>query len=162
MKIFLLTHSKEPLKKTNTGKLVKQIMGEQAEVIIWERKKPNPQIIQLIKDNNIALLYPSSKNEISVEKSTIENYILIDGTWQQAQKIFNLSTYLHIIPTFNVSNDSPSEFVLRRNQREGCLCTAECAIEILKDINQLEKSDKLSEAFMEHLKMKSTQKPRWL
>lgn len=162
MKIFLLTHSKEPRKKTNTGKLVKQVLGEEAEVIIWERKEPNSEIIQLIKANNIALLYPSSKNEITVEKSSIENYILIDGTWQQAQKIFNLSNYLHNIPTFNVSNQNASEFVLRRNQREGCLCTAECAIEILKDINQVEKSAKLYQAFMEHLKMKSTEKPRWL
>lgn len=162
MKIFLLTHSKEPRKKTNTGKLVKQVLGDEAEVIIWERKEPNPEIIELIKNNNIALLYPSSKNEISVEKSSIDNYILIDGTWQQAQKIFNLSTYLHNIPTFNVSNQNASEFVLRRNQREGCLCTAECAIEILKDINQVEKSAKLYEAFTEHLKMKSTEKPRWL
>ncbi len=61
-----------------------------------------------------------------------KNYIIIDGTWQQAQKIYNRSPYLKALPAVKIPVNKPSAYHLRRNQRAGCLCTAECAIEILK------------------------------
>jgi DTW domain-containing protein YfiP len=130
--IFLLTHQRERYKNTNTGSLVVDVMGEKAEVIIWDRVTPNPKLLRVIDEGSIALLYPSADSQLVCETIDYQNYIIIDGTWQEAQKIYNRSPYLKNLPAVKISANSLSAYHLRRNQREGGLCTAECAIEILK------------------------------
>ena len=132
MNIFLLTHPSERFKKTNTGSLVVDVLGEKARVVVWDRVSPDPELLKTIGEGSIALLYPSIDSQLISEVSDFENYIIIDGTWQEAQKIYNRSPYLKDLPTVKTSADRASAYNLRRNQREGCLCTAECAIEILK------------------------------
>lgn len=132
MKIFLLTHQRERSKKTNTGSLVVDVLGEKAQVVLWDRVTPDPELLRAIGEGSIALLYPSADSQFVSEGSNFESYIIIDGTWQEAQKIYNQSPYLKGLPAVKLSVNKASAYNLRRNQREGCLCTAECAIEILK------------------------------
>lgn len=131
MKIFLLTHQRERLKKTNTGSLVVEVLGEDARVVVWERVTPDPRLIECIAEGSIALLYPSADSQCVSVAANYENYIILDGTWQEAQKIYNRSPYLKSLPTVKIATSQPSVYNLRRNQRDGGLCTAECAIEIL-------------------------------
>jgi DTW domain-containing protein YfiP len=132
MNIFLLTHQRERFKKTNTGSLVVDALGEKAPVVVWDRAAPDPELLRTISEGSIALLYPSTDSQLVSEAMDYENYIIIDGTWQEAQKIYNRSPYLKGLPAVKILPNKPSAYSLRRNQREGCLCTAECAIEILK------------------------------
>jgi DTW domain-containing protein YfiP len=132
MNIFLLTHQRERFKKTNTGSLVVDVLGEKAQVVIWDRVAPDPELLRAIDEGSVALLYPAANSLLVSEAMDYENYIIIDGTWQEAQKIYNRSPYLKGLPAVKIDVDRPSAYHLRRNQREGCLCTAECAIEILK------------------------------
>jgi DTW domain-containing protein YfiP len=132
MHIFLLTHQRERFKKTNTGSLVVDVLGEKAQVVAWDRVTPDPELLKSISEGSIALLYPSANSQFVSEVSDYRNYIIIDGTWQEAQKIYNRSPYLKGLPAVKIPENKPSAYNLRRNQREGGLCTAECAIEILK------------------------------
>jgi len=132
MNIFLLTHQRERFKHTNTGSLVVDVLGDKAHVIVWNRVTPDPDLLKYIGEGSIALLYPSDDSQLVSEASNFQNYIIIDGTWQEAQKIYNRSPYLKGLPSVKIQTNKPSTYNLRRNQREGCLCTAECAIEILK------------------------------
>ena len=132
MKIFLLTHQRERLKKTNTGSLVVYVLGEKAQLVIWNRVSADPGLIRAIAAGSIALLYPSADSQLVSEGADYQNYIIIDGTWQEAQKIYNQSPYLQDLPAVKIPANKVSAYHLRRNQREGGLCTAECAIEILK------------------------------
>ena len=132
MNIFLLTHQRERLKKTNTGLLVLDVLGEKAQFAVWDRVTPDRELLRTIAEGSIALLYPSVDSQLVSEASDYQHYIIIDGTWQQAQKIYNRSPYLKNLPTVRISTNTASAYNLRRNQREGGLCTAECAIEILK------------------------------
>lgn len=134
VKIFLLTHSREIVKKNNTGALVVTVLGDQAKVIVWERKNPNTELLTGIQEGSMALLYPSENSidiggDINIE---YENYIVIDGTWQEARKIYNQSSYLHGLPTVAIAATKPSAYTLRRNQKANGLCTAECVIELCK------------------------------
>lgn len=133
MKIFLLTHSREVVKKNNTGALVVTVLGDQASVIVWERKRPNSELLSCIQEGDVALLYPS-ENSIDITDTHIgyENYIVIDGTWQEARKIYNQSPYLHALPTVAITETKPSAYTLRRNQKANGLCTVECVIELCK------------------------------
>ena len=151
MNIFLLMHQREVSKKTNTGSLVADVLGEKAHVVIWERVAPNSELLRTIDEGSTALLYPSVDSQFVSEVSDYQNYIIIDGTWQEAQKIYNRSPYLKGLPTVKIPANKPSAYNLRRNQRAGCLCTAECAIEILRARNFSMLANDLQSVFLERI-----------
>ena len=131
MKIYLLTHERELQRKTNTGQIAIKQLGPMVERVVWQRRQPNPDLLALMKANQIALMYPQD----GVEYSSIDhfdNIILIDSTWQEANKIYNRSAYLQDVPKIKLTPPHVSHYSLRRNQRDGGLCTVECVIEILK------------------------------
>ena len=157
MKIWLLTHQRETLKQSNTGQLVQQQLGPDCETIIWQRKQAEPRLLSLLEENNIALLYPESelqklkhKHEDQSSDDTnqhYENFVIIDSTWQQAKKIMNKSPYLQAMPSLALQVDQPSAYKLRRNQKTEGLCTAEVAIALLKQHQQVTQAEKLLAAF---------------
>ena len=151
MNIILLTHQKELNKKTNTGSLVVDVMGEKARVVVWDRVKPNAELLRCVDKGSVALLYPSADSQFINKGPDYENYIIIDGTWQQAQKIYNQSPYLKDLPAVKISVDQPSAYHLRRNQRAGCLCTAECAIVVLRVRGFSEQANQLGAIFLERM-----------
>ncbi|MFT6753720.1 MAG: DTW domain-containing protein YfiP [Candidatus Azotimanducaceae bacterium] len=151
MNIFLLTHQRERFKKTNTGSLVIDVLGEKAHIVVWDRVRPDPELLKTIAEGSTALLYPSIDSQLVTEASYYQNYIIIDGTWQEAQKIYNRSPYLKGLPMIEMPIDKPSAYNLRRNQREGCMCTAECAIEILKAKDFPILANDLQSMFLKHI-----------
>ncbi|MEH6824007.1 MAG: tRNA-uridine aminocarboxypropyltransferase [Motiliproteus sp.] len=155
MTIFLLTHQRELLKKTNTGSLVVDVLGENAKVIVWERKNPDPELLKYIDEGTVALLYPSANSQLITETANVQHYIIIDGTWQEAQKIYNRSPYLSGLPVVKIPAGTPSAFNLRRNQRADCLCTCECVIEVLKARGFSTLATKLQKVFIRFLAEKS-------
>ncbi|GAB2512361.1 tRNA-uridine aminocarboxypropyltransferase [Microbulbifer agarilyticus] len=139
MEIILLTHERELAKSTNTGKLA--LMGEAAAVVrrvVWRRTEPDAQLLQLLQRADTGLVYPSSEvheENVTPQRLSVadcQTFVLLDATWQEARKIFNRSAYLRNAPRVELTPDHPSRFNLRRNQRDGGLCTAECVIEILR------------------------------
>lgn len=155
MNIFLLTHQRERLKNTNTGSLVVDVLAEKARVVVWDRVMPDPELLDVIAEDSIALLYPSAESQVVAETTNYQNYIIIDGTWQEAQKIYNRSPYLKGLPAVRVSSDKASAYNLRRNQKKDGLCTAECAIEILKARGFSKQANDLQSAFLRHIASQS-------
>lgn len=169
MHIILLTHERELLKKTNTGRLVEALDGLDVTRITWKRTCPSSMLLEWIKQGDIGLLYPekevectesTSKNlgsykesselmlKVSKEKEApLSKFILIDSTWQEARKIFNRSPYLKQLPRVSLISSDASEFTLRRNQIDGGLCTAESVIALLRMNNQNLLANKLETDF---------------
>ena len=85
---------------------------------------------------------------------TINHYIIIDGTWQEAQKIYNKSPYLKNLPTVRVEASQKSVYTLRRNQKENGLCTAECVIETLRARGHEQSANDLQSNLAEFLSKK--------
>lgn len=132
MNIILLTHQREVNKTSNTGSLVVDVLGDQAKLIVWERTKPSPALLKILSQGLSALLYPSDTGERIAATDMHQSYVIIDGTWQEARKIYNRSPYLHDLPAVKIQTNRPSAYNLRRNQKPGCFCTAECVIEVLR------------------------------
>jgi DTW domain-containing protein YfiP len=135
MKIFLLTHERELHRATNTGSLAIGGSSEIVERILWERVNPNKDLIKLIENNEALLLYSKGESSSVVSSVIIQEYdniVIIDGTWQESQKIFNQSAYLKKAPQFTLKTPNDSSYKLRANQPKGGLCTIECIIEVLK------------------------------
>ncbi|WP_144209630.1 tRNA-uridine aminocarboxypropyltransferase [Shewanella donghaensis] len=74
--------------------------------------------------------------------------VIIDATWQEARKIYNRSPYIKQLEKVSLAPKAESLYQLRRNQVEGGLCTAECAIEILNSIGETEQAKSIMSLLM--------------
>ncbi|WP_133407924.1 DTW domain-containing protein [Parashewanella tropica] len=149
MNIILLTHQREVSKKTNTGALVVEELGTKASVVVWERTNPDHKVLQHIEKGTAALLYPTEDSQVVSKESDFETYIVLDGTWQEAQKMYNKSPYLKALPKVKIETSAQSIYQLRRNQRQNGLCTAESVIELLKAKGSSTAADQLQSKLIE-------------
>jgi DTW domain-containing protein YfiP len=148
MKFTLLTHSKEFPKRSNTGRVVLDVLGAAAEQLRWDRMNPPVGLLEEIEAGGVALVYPGAVDENDVDLTGISHFILIDGTWHEARKIHQRSPYLQKVRRVCLTPSGKSRYSLRKNQKEACLCTAECVIEILRTVGDNVAADRLEEGFL--------------
>ncbi len=153
MQITLLTHSRELVKTTGTGPIVKKVLSDKCHIIEWQRKIPD-KIFASLDPLKTALVYPikeTAKWPISeltdAQLPNIEHFVILDGTWQEAQKMYHRSPYLHGLPHYAIRSQHRSEYQLRRNQKSVGLCTAEVVIEILRSKKCTELASLLHQRF---------------
>ena len=152
MKFTLLTHFKELDKPSNTGKLVVEILGDNAEQLRWDRLEPPAKLVEEIEAGGVALLYPGTADEPAGDLTGIRQIILIDGTWHEARRIHQRSPYLQKVRRICLKPAEKSRYNLRKNQIESGLCTAECVMEILRATGNLVDAERLQERFQSHIK----------
>lgn len=133
VKIYLLTHERELHRPTNTGAIAMASAGSLVQRVVWERKRPDAELEKLVATGSAALVYPARDSDPQpLDPTAFEQFILLDATWQEARKIFNRTPYLKSAPRVSLQPESSSMYQLRRNQLQGGLCTAECAVELLR------------------------------
>jgi len=122
---------------------VAKTLGKNCRVIPWHRLTPDAELLHEIASTSVALLYPGEDSDDLNDKTDFASYIILDGTWQQAQKMYNQSPYLKSLQKVHISPTEASIFSLRRNQKSSGLCTAECAVELLKHRGLSEQAQQL-------------------
>lgn len=148
MKITLLTHFKEFEKRSNTGRLVVDVLGSAAEQIRWDRMNPPARLVEEIEAGGVALVYPGAVDENAGDLSGITQFVVIDGTWHEARKIHQRSPYLQAVRRICLETGEKSVYNLRKNQKESGLCTAECVIEVLRLSGNIAEAELLRERFL--------------
>ncbi len=152
MKFSLLTHLNELDKRSNTGRLVLEVLGDVAEQTPWDRLNPPARLVAEIEAGGVALIYPGSPAEDCDDLRDFSQFILIDATWHEARKIYQRSPYLRKARRISLKPTGRSQYNLRRNQKENCLCTAECVIEILRCRGWNEHAERLQKRFLAFLR----------
>lgn len=172
MTLYLLTHERELNKATNTGRLVKKCLGDSVKVIVWKRKEPDLNLVELIHQGEVAMLFPNQAGQLTTDSDKLdsaklqecvvskikaseckenvedfESFVILDSTWQEARKMYNRSVYLQQAKKISLQVDKPSTYRKRRNQIEGGLSTAECVIALLKQKNMQHLATKLQYDF---------------
>ena len=148
MKFTLLTHFKEFPKKSNSGRVVLDVLGSMAEQVRWDRINPPARLVEDIEAGGVALIYPGAADGNNDDLTGINHFILIDGTWHEARKIHQRSPYLQKVRRVCLKPAGKSRYNLRKNQKEDCLCTAECVVEILRSTGDNATADQLQERFL--------------
>lgn len=144
MKITLLTHEKELTRKDNTGNICLDVQELLIKRVIWRRTEPDESLVTELQNQNATLLTPHGNGTQLDDISQSRHIVILDGTWQEAKKMYNRSDYLKTANWSALPVSTPSRFNLRRNQVKGGLCTIECVIEVLKragkhsSVNQLQ------------------------
>lgn len=139
---MLLTHEREITRETNTGKWVASMLGKQCSQPQWSRK-----MASLIPNHeHWGVLFPSQES-ISLTDETSANppqrFIVLDATWQEAQKMFRQTPWLQALPQYHLPIAQNSRYSLRRNQQSGALCTLEIVAEVFSWQGETKQAEKM-------------------
>ena len=140
----------EPLKPSNTGWLVADVVPETA-AFGWSRTAVDPALLDLLADPKwqpyvvfpgefaapervvTALLRcppepnPNSAGSAAGCPGKRPLFVLLDGTWSEARKVFRKSPYLNRYPVLSLQPAQASTYRLRRSSHAHHFCTAEVA-----------------------------------
>lgn len=144
--VCLLMGDIEAIKPSNTGWLIADLVPE-THAFAWSRTVIDPALIALLNDPRWQpfVVFPGEFVEpsrvvtdlLSPQAPTTPSagggadrqplFVLLDGTWSEARKMFNKSRYLDGFPVLSLRPDQASNYRLRRSACADHLCTAEVA-----------------------------------
>lgn len=139
----LLMHDAEPLKPSNTGWLIADVV-EQTHAFGWARTEVDAGLLALLDDpqwqpyvvfpgefveppQRVVHALPAPRAGVEPNQGRRPLFILLDATWPEARKMFRKSPYLDRFPVLSLHPDQVSQYRLRRSQREDHFCTSEVA-----------------------------------
>ncbi len=105
---LLLMYDTEVLKPSNTGKLIADVIPD-TFAFLWSRTKENLALLQVINDEQWFPMvvfpqeYAAQEREVFTNKVTCPPekrplFIMLDGSWREAKKMFRKSPYLDQFP----------------------------------------------------------------
>jgi DTW domain-containing protein len=135
----LVMFDTEPMKPSNTGRLIADILP-QTDAFGWSRTEPDPALLSTVAhpDYQPMVVFPASYADPGREVLTAPPlsgkpplFIMLDGTWTEARKMFRKSPWLDALPVMSLNVTTPSRYTLREAHGEGQHCTAEVAAALL-------------------------------
>ena len=142
--VCLLMHDAEPLKPSNTGWLVADVVTD-TFAFGWARTEVAPALLVLLADPRWqpvlvfpAQYAPAARVWQALPPAELPGapdaprplLVLLDGTWSEARKMFHHSPYLAALPVLDLAGVD-SAYPLRRSTQAGHLCTAEVVAQCL-------------------------------
>ncbi|UXI02636.1 tRNA-uridine aminocarboxypropyltransferase [Photobacterium sp. TY1-4] len=158
---LLLMYDDEILKPSNTGRLIADLFTD-TFAYIWSRTEPDPAMLALLDDPQWQpfVVFPAeyAAPERVAETVTIAPgkrplFILLDGSWAEAKKMFRKSPYLNAFPVLSIQADEPSRYRVREAAKVGQLGTAEVAARIIDLYGESQNAEMLDlwfDVFREH------------
>ena len=150
---LLLMYDDEVLKPSNTGRLIADLIDD-THAVIWSRTETSPQLQQLLDDPQwqpfvvFPQVYAEPQQQVInqvpdliVGKKPL--FILLDGTWREAKKMFRKSPYLAKFPVLSIDlsqqadlQQSEPRFRVRKQVTDGQMATAEVAARVLASFGE--------------------------
>lgn len=136
--VCLLMHDIEPLKPSNTGWLIADLVAD-TYAFGWTRTEADPALLALLADPQWQpyVVFPGEFAESGRVVQQVAPaaalagrrplFVLLDATWPEARKMFRKSPYLARLPVLSLHSDTASRYRLRRSTRGDHFCTAEVA-----------------------------------
>lgn len=145
--VCLLMADIEPLKPSNTGWLVADVVPD-TFAFGWARTETDPALLALLADpqwspyvvfpgqyaapgrvvHSVQALNCRVAGADGASNSTRRPlFILLDGTWAEARKMFGKNPYLDALPVLSLEPEQVSQYQLRRSKRGDHFCTSEVA-----------------------------------
>lgn len=144
----------EAYKPSNTGRLIADVAQENF-AFVWDRTQPDPELLALLQNPKYAPIVVFPQQYAAPERcidsvSTADKiplFIMLDGTWREAKKMFSKSPYLDSFPVLGIQPEHSSLYQLREAAHDHQLCTAEVAIAVLELAGDLKASEDLADYF---------------
>jgi DTW domain-containing protein YfiP len=149
----------EALKPSNTGWLIADVV-QATSAFGWARTAVDPGLLRVLADPQWTpyLVFPGDPEEpkaagrmvtgLADKPGTRPLFVLLDGTWTEAHKMFRKSPYLDQLPLLSLQPEQLSRYRLRRAASDAHLCTAEVAALCLAMAGEAHAADTLG-AYLE-------------
>jgi DTW domain-containing protein YfiP len=143
--VCLLMADIEPLKPTNTGWLIADVVPD-TFAFGWARTDIDPALLALLGDPQWQpyVVFPGQYAAPERVVHTVEPqqalhgatgkrplFILLDATWTEARKMFRRSPYLDSLPVLSLQPEQVSQYKLRNSGRDDHFCTSEVAAQCM-------------------------------
>lgn len=139
--VCLLMGDIEALKPSNTGWLIADLVPD-TWAFGWSRTETDPALLALLADPQwqpyvvfpgeyvapervVASVDTAAGSAAGPDRRPL--FVLLDGTWSEARKMFRKSPYLDPFPVLSLNPGLASSYRLRRSTRSDHFCTAEVA-----------------------------------
>ena len=153
----LLMHDAEPLKPSNTGWLIADVV-QHTWAFGWARTAIDPALEALLADPQWQPYVVFPREYVEPPERAVQTvqqavpvaapdamhlrtgnesacapaaqkplFILLDATWSEARKMFRKSPYLDRFPVLGLQPEQISRYRLRRSKRDDHFCTSEVA-----------------------------------
>lgn len=150
--IIIIQHPSEKKRKIRTALMALHGLDNGDCKIFVRRKVANTDTLcELLENSNSYVLYPTATSkqiELIANDHEKKSLIILDGTWDEAKKIYSRSPILQRLPTIQLDIDKKSEYVVRTQPSEKCLSTIET---IAHSLAILENDDSISEKLLNPL-----------
>jgi DTW domain-containing protein YfiP len=173
-RFFLLVHPRELNKRSNTGHLIVRCI-DKAQYQVWSRVEAPAVLVSLLQSDRYQpyVVFPAQRlskvqttivEQVTATKQAAKPplFILLEGTWQEAAKIYRQSPYLQSLPVLSLKPQYVSQYGLRRNQKAEGLATVEIAIELLEQLQEPQQAADLQQyyqQFLLHYEAQRSQRP---
>jgi len=144
IELIILQHPTEVKNAIGTARIL-NLSLPQCQIIIGEDFTANRQLNEILNDpqRECYLLYPGD-DSVSVEelgsatvtKQLKRTFILLDGTWRKAFKMYQSSVNLHAIAAVKLNAENVSKYTIRQTSIEGGLSTVEAGCLLLSTLEQ--------------------------
>lgn len=143
---LLLYYDDEILKPSNTGRLIADLIPE-TYAFLWQRTDADPDLISIIEDPSWQPIVVFPETHVPFDRPVIQGtvqpdsgrrplFILLDGSWREARKMFRKSPYLDRFPVLSIDPDAGSDYQVRKASHEYQLATAEVASYVLDALGE--------------------------
>jgi len=150
---LLLYYDDEVLKPSNSGKLIADLFDD-THAFIWQRTQLDDALKSLINDPQWypVVIFPEEyadagreviRDRLEVPDQKRPLFILLDGSWPEAKKMFRKSPYLDSFPVMSISPENRSKYIVRKASMSHQLATAEVASFVLDAYNEPENGELL-------------------
>lgn len=179
IELIILQHPSEVKNAIGTARIL-NLSLPQCQLIVGENFTENTQLNDMFNDptRQCFLLYPSDdsitaedlakKANCRVENESLDvnikrTFILLDGTWRKAFKMYQSSSNLQSIPAVRLNVQQQSQYTIRQTSIEGGLSTVEAGFLLLSTLDQdTEKYQPLMSAFEYMINFQIAQMPAGL
>ncbi|MEX1165859.1 MAG: tRNA-uridine aminocarboxypropyltransferase [Hydrogenophaga sp.] len=157
--VCLIMGDIEALKPSNTGWLVADVVSD-TFAFPWSRTAVAPDLVALLADPHWQpyVVFPGEFSEPQRVVSEVAPqalsglgkrplFVLLDGTWAEARKMFRKSPYLNALPVLSLNPGLVSNYRLRRSSRDDHFCTSEVAALCLALAGESHAADTLAAYF---------------
>lgn len=140
--VCLIMGDIEALKPSNTGWLVADVVPD-TFAFTWARTAVDPQLLAVLRDpqwqpyvvfpaefvqpERVVTSVAPQAQPTSERPAKRPLFVLLDGTWSEARKMFRKSPYLDAFPVLSLHPGISSNYRLRRSSRDDHFCTSEVA-----------------------------------
>ncbi|MBU4182712.1 MAG: DTW domain-containing protein [Gammaproteobacteria bacterium] len=140
--VCLIMGDIEALKPSNTGWLIADVVAD-TWAFGWARTAVDPALLTLLADpqwqpyvvfpgdyvepGRVLTALPPAEDQEAGQGGKRPLFILLDGTWSEARKMFRKSPYLDRLPVLSLHPEQVSNYRLRRSTHEHHFCTSEVA-----------------------------------